>query len=150
MEYSNFLVLLSIAAIFILAGCSTVEYIQAIASGKGQTKTMKALISKGAYVKAKVDLAQGKTVLMMAAMAGYTENVKLLLDACDDVNAKDSEGWTSLMYAPQKGYTETVKALLSGSTVINFNNNHGQTASMLAAIENHFEIVELLDESEAK
>ena len=54
----------------------------------------------------------GETALMYAANS-TAENVKVLLDAGADVNAREEAGLTSLMLAARYGTAENVKVLLA-------------------------------------
>lgn len=61
-----------------------------LASGNGDTKTVKALLAQGVDVNAKDN--DGFTALMFAAAEGHTETVKAFLAAGADVSYKDPEG----------------------------------------------------------
>ena len=50
--------------------------------------------------------------LMEAAANGQADEVRALLDAGDDVNAKDEKGYTALMLAASSGHNEAVQVLL--------------------------------------
>ena len=55
----------------------------------------------------------GKTPLHLAAAAGYTSMVELLLAKGADANAEDGEGRTPLSYAVQKHYQPVAQRLLA-------------------------------------
>ena len=57
--------------------------------------------------------------LIDAAWNGQTEDVKALIEAGADVNAKRKDGETVLMSAAWKGHTETVKALIEAGADLN-------------------------------
>jgi ankyrin repeat protein len=56
--------------------------------------------------------AARKSLLLVAAAAGRTDNVRLLLDKGADVNARTDNGQTPLMVAAKSGKKDTVKFLL--------------------------------------
>ena len=64
-----------------------------------------------ADVNAKSDI--GETPLMIAALRGYAELVKIFLRAGADVNAKDNRGETPLMHAVERNHTEVIEILRS-------------------------------------
>jgi ankyrin repeat protein len=110
---------------------------------EGRTKTVKALLRKGADVNAKDDT--GRTSLMFAVINLHDETVKVLLEYGADVNARADDGATPVMLAALCGDPEIVRALLnrgadlSGSFV-----QTGKTALMLAEEHGYAGIVELL------
>ncbi|MEO8465949.1 MAG: ankyrin repeat domain-containing protein [Gammaproteobacteria bacterium] len=55
----------------------------------------------------------GDTALMWAAVAGYVDVVRLLIEAGADVRAVDDEGMTALQLARANGHTEVASALLA-------------------------------------
>ena len=113
-----------------------------MASEKGHTETVKALLDKGADVNAKDK--DGETVLMKASASGYTEIVKALLDKGADVNEKAVHGQTALMYASGLGRTEIVKVLLYKGADMNAKSEHGDTALRLASERGYTKIVNVL------
>lgn len=56
----------------------------------------------------------GETPLMIAALKGYPENVKLLLEAGASLNTKDKRGETPLMHAVERNHTE-IRELLKAA-----------------------------------
>ena len=54
----------------------------------------------------------GETALLIAAMEGYNDFVKLLVENGANVNIVDSLENSPLFYASEKGYTEIVEILL--------------------------------------
>ena len=75
----------------------------------------------------------GITALMVAAKAGHTEVVRVLLEGGADPNIQDTTGVTALMAAAQAGHTEVVRVLLEGGADPNIQNKEGLTALMYAA-----------------
>ena len=61
------------------------------------------LLKRHAEVNAKTDA--GETPLMIAALRGYPDTVRLLLDAGADVNVKDNRGETPLRHAVERTHT---------------------------------------------
>ena len=88
------------------------------------------------------------TALMFAALNGYIDCVKLLVDNNADVNLQDKDGWTALMLAAMNGETECAKLLVDNNADVNLQYIDGYSALMLAAINDHTETVKkLLDNS---
>jgi ankyrin repeat protein len=79
-----------------------------LAAQNGHTQSVKLLISRGAYINAKL---WGTTALMDAAEAGHIEVVRVLLSSGADVNAKSRDGKTALLRAVSKGQSEIVQLL---------------------------------------
>lgn len=90
----------------------------------------------------------GLTPLMAAAGAGYggadtrgrfmTEQqglaeVRLLLDAGANINAKDNTGRTALHGATQRGWAEMIRFLVENGADVNAADNNGMTAHDIAA-----------------
>ena len=64
------------------------------------------------------------TSLMVAALGGHADVVRVLLEKGADVNLQDANGYTALMYAAKDGHKDIVQALLDAgadSTIINEN-----------------------------
>ena len=99
-------------------------------------------IMNGANVNAKDD--NGKTVLMRAAMKGYTETARILLKHGADVNAKDNMGWTALIEAADGGHTEVTEVLLQHGANVNAKSDLGFTALMMAASRGYTKVAEVL------
>lgn len=71
--------------------------------------------------------------LMVAAGSGDIRDVKAVLNAGVDVNARDSTGFTALMFAARYGHTNTVKLLLAEGADVNAKSRLlGYTALMSA------------------
>ena len=101
--------------------------------------------------------SKGQTTLILACWYGYTEIVKLLIDAQADVNIQKNDGWTALMLVSRNSNIdsniETVKLLIDAQTDINIQSNSGFTALMLASrnsnTESNIETVKLLIDAQA-
>ncbi|MCH6549728.1 MAG: ankyrin repeat domain-containing protein [Proteobacteria bacterium] len=60
---------------------------------------------------ANLAIEDGTTSLMMAALHGHTEVVKILIGASADVNAETDNGSTALIAATEGGHTEIADIL---------------------------------------
>ena len=105
------------------------------------------------YFLKKVDVnaqdEEGKTALILASDRGYTEIVKLLLEAGANVNLQDSHGNTALMWASSKGHIEVVRLLLESGAKVDLQNKDGATALMWASGDGKKEIAKILLENGA-
>jgi ankyrin repeat protein len=79
------------------------------AAGKGDSKVVKELLDKGAYVN--VRDPEGRTPLTEAVWINNIELVKLLIERGANVNAKKNDGATALGIAQGKGFKEIVERL---------------------------------------
>ncbi|XP_069760473.1 protein phosphatase 1 regulatory subunit 12A isoform X3 [Narcine bancroftii] len=70
----------------------------------------------------------GGTALHVAAAKGYSEVLKLLIQAGYDVNIKDYDGWTPLHAAAHWGKAETCRILVENFCDMETMNKVGQTA----------------------
>ncbi|XP_040199864.1 protein phosphatase 1 regulatory subunit 12A [Rana temporaria] len=70
----------------------------------------------------------GGTALHVAAAKGYTEVLKLLIQACYDINIKDYDGWTPLHAAAHWGKEEACRILVENLCDMDTVNKVGQTA----------------------
>ncbi len=90
--------------------------------------------------------SNGWTALMMAAVYGHIDIVRLFLEQGADVNHADTLGYTALMWAAVYEHTEMVRLLIERGGDVNGANNAGNTALMLAANAGHEDIARLLIE----
>ncbi|ESU38312.1 Ankyrin repeat protein [Giardia duodenalis] len=90
-----------------------------------------------------IEIREG-TALMVAAVLGHVETVKLLMrhERC----MRDSDEWTALMWAAGNGCTEVVRLLLDAEG--GMQKGRGFTALVLAANFGHLDCVKLLLEKE--
>jgi ankyrin repeat protein len=88
--------------------------------------------------------------LMLAAAAGHTEAVKVLVELRADVNADGDDGMTALMLAAEAGKSEAVKVLVELRADVNAaGDDNRMTALMHAAGAGKSEAVKLLVELRA-
>ncbi len=83
------------------------------AARRGLTEPLKLLLDTG---KAKVDYLdeEGCSALMYAAMGGFEETVKLLVNVGSDLNHADNNGQTAMMHAAYNGHADVVRLLVGG------------------------------------
>ncbi|XP_044136332.1 protein phosphatase 1 regulatory subunit 12A isoform X3 [Bufo gargarizans] len=74
----------------------------------------------------------GGTALHVAAAKGYTEVLKLLIQAGYDINVKDYDGWTPLHAAAHWGKEEACRILVENLCDMDAVNKVGQTACDVA------------------
>ncbi|ESU44403.1 Protein kinase NEK family protein [Giardia duodenalis] len=117
------------------------------AAGRGDVEAVRALIplQKGQKTYNNDYKRGGRTALMMAAVCGRTEVVRLLVE--HEGGLKDKDGWTALMYAAEYGHTECVQLLAEKEE--GMQDKDSKTALMHAAENDHTEYVKLLLEKEA-
>ncbi len=86
----------------------------------------------------------GGNLLISAARAGNTKEVKRLIDEKVDLNAGSVGGTTALMQAARSGYTEIVTMLLANGADTGKTDDNGETALMYAARASRPDMVEML------
>ena len=91
----------------------------------------------------------GQTPLLLAADAGHTKSVRMLLHKGASLTHADNEGRTALSLAAIKGHKVVVKLLLKNGAEINAQDGKGNTPLALAAEGNHDAVVRFLLESGA-
>jgi hypothetical protein len=100
------------------------------------------------YIKSGSDLNVkdhwGNTALVWGAHYGYTDIVKILIEAKANVDLKDVNDQTALMKASDKGRVDIVKILISVNADVNIKDIRGQTALIMASQNGHAEVVKLL------
>ncbi|GAW14609.1 hypothetical protein ANO14919_040120 [Xylariales sp. No.14919] len=84
------------------------------------------------------------TPLRLAARAGHTEVVKVLLRYDNHLDSQDRNGWTSLHHAASHGYLNCVDELLEHKSDIKMKTKEGKTALHMAAEYGHFSVIRRL------
>jgi hypothetical protein len=82
--------------------------------------------------------------LIDASSVGDVTQVKALLSANVDVNARNNNGATGLMLASYNGHLEVVQALITANADVNASANNGATALTLASAHGHRDVVDAL------
>jgi ankyrin repeat protein len=75
---------------------------------------------------------------------GDVEQVRHLLEAGADINARDRHGQTALMNAARTGQVELVRLLVERGAALNTTAKYSLTALMLAIINGHTKIARIL------
>ncbi len=88
--------------------------------------------------------------LIIAAANGRLNNVRRIIQAGENVNARDNERWTALMTAAIQGHTQIVHELIRAGANVNARDTVGWTALMLAARWGHTQTVRELLKAGAK
>ena len=68
----------------------------------GHPGVVERLLAAGANIEAA--LANGKTPLSVASLAGHLPVMRVLLDAGADIDTRDKEGWPPLLCAASNGH----------------------------------------------
>ena len=85
--------------------------------------------------------AEGKTALMVAAVTGDIELLKLLLRNGCEVDLTNHRGGTALMYAAARNELPSAQSLVNHHADINLRAENGWTALILAAAKGNHEMV---------
>jgi ankyrin repeat protein len=88
--------------------------------------------------------SDGITPLMVAASSGYTDVMRILLDAGAAVNRQDLHGDTALMAAVRIGSPDAIKLLVTQRADANLKDEVGRSALTWAARSGRTDIVRLL------
>ena len=115
----------------------------------GNLDRVKTILTQGANVD--VCDRYDTTALMYAAAQGYTEIVKLLLEAGASVNLYNRpHRLTALMLAAAANQFDAVEALINAGADVNAQNDDGTPALMIAAYKGHLKIVQVLLAADAR
>jgi uncharacterized protein len=96
---------------------------------KGDTVSLRAMLSDKSLVNVRDTTAA--TPLMIAALDGEADSVKLLLENGADPNAQNAAGATALMWAVDD--LAKVRLLLGAGADVNMKSKQGTTALIVAA-----------------
>jgi len=110
-------------------------------SARGDTACLRALLKKKVETNSEY---QGWTALGVAARAGKSNVVKLLLDEGADPNWMTREMGSALTLASSEGHKEVVDILLANGSNVDAKDEEGCTALIRAAGNGHSDIVEAL------
>ena len=100
---------------------------------------------KGADVNTKEE-DNGETVLIYAAMGGYSDIVTFLVGAGANVNQRTKDGYTALMAAAMNGNIDVVRFLTERGAEVNAKACYGTTAYILATDGNYPDVARFLAE----
>jgi uncharacterized protein len=111
-----------------------------IAAREKSDQVAAALIANPKTDLEKLDPA-GENAMMLAALNGDMDLVKLLISKDAEVNKK---GWAPLHYAATNGHDDVVQLLIDHSAYIDAGSPNGTTPLMMAARGNHITTVKVL------
>jgi Ankyrin repeats (3 copies)/Ankyrin repeats (many copies) len=117
------------------------ELLEAV--NKGDIKTVKRLLEKGASIEVR-DKSLGGTPLIWAAFMGRESVVKLLLKKGADYNARNKKGWTALSLSCAKGHVNIAKQLLARGADIDARSKDGWTPLSIAFSKKNPKLLKLL------
>lgn len=102
-----------------------------LASSGGHVEIVRLLIRKGARI---ISNAEGLFPQALAARAGQTQCLELLLESGGDPNAPEKgTQWTPIFFAADNGHIECLKALLQAGANVNIVDEKNRTAAFYAA-----------------
>ena len=93
---------------------------------------LKTLIFRGIDVN--IPNSDGILPIIMAAVKGNLEHMKIIVEAGADVNAVESDGWTPLMFVVSQGDLVATQYLLYNGASPFFRNNNDMSAYDVAII----------------
>lgn len=110
------------------------------AASNGRTEAARALLKAGARACEKDKTRQ--TAVLSAAVNGYAETLKMLLDRIDDVTWEEKTGAYAL--AAEYGHLDVVRLLLEAGVEVSARPPRGSTALAGAALRGRAEVVKFL------
>ena len=116
-----------------------------LASFDNDAQTLETLLQRPRDPNVADDI--GKTPLHYAAANGHIKPMRMLLEAGDTKDARDTQaaGWTPFLLAAWRGHVDSVSFLIEAGVDKDFETlNKGKTALHLAARHGHLEVVHLL------
>jgi hypothetical protein len=114
----------------------------------GDALAVAALLAAGSHADTPLSPV-GETPLMRAAARGYTEVVRVLLDAGADLNAQRADGFTPLILAVFFGHEEVVRLLVERGADPSARTRLGMTATRWAAARGFAGMAGLLRRADA-
>ncbi|MDT7688681.1 MAG: fibronectin type 3 and ankyrin repeat domain protein 1 [Acidobacteriota bacterium] len=114
----------------------------------GDARVVAALLEVGLHADTPLSTS-GETPLMRASARGYTEVVRVLLDAGADSNAQRADGFTPLILAVFFGHEEIVRLLVERGADPSARTQLGMTATRWAGSRGFAEMAGLLRRAEA-
>jgi ankyrin repeat protein len=118
------------------------------AAGRGDLERVRVLLKGNPDLVSTKD-KNGEAPLSVAAGAGRTDVVKLLLASKADANLQDNNGVTALYTAAGFGHKDTVQLLLVNQADTNVRDKNGMSALFVATFNGHPDVVRLLLASRA-
>jgi|SRR5208283_892360 ankyrin repeat protein len=104
-----------------------------MAAQRGDVKTVRLLLEKGADINYKHAMVLGHTPMTIAAAWGHIEVVSLLLDHGASVDQQNEDGVSTLQCAASTAKSEMVKLLLDRKADVNHRDKNGRTPLFDAA-----------------
>ena len=115
-----------------------------LAAARGDVETARQLLAAHpALINAQS--TRGATALFLAAQAGNTEVVKLLVDAGTDVDIANENDATPLFIAAREGHLEVVRLLLEAGADPTASNKNAVTPQDIAFRKDHTEVAALIN-----
>jgi ankyrin repeat protein len=90
---------------------------------EGHLELVKLLLENGANVK----IGQGEPLVLRAAVRGYEDVTKLLIEAGAPLDGKASDGATIVHYATEFGYLGVIRALVAKEVWLDVQDNNERT-----------------------
>lgn len=116
-------------------------------SYNGHITEVKWVLERGVDVNTRDKNAKECTPMMLAALKGHVDIVKMLIAKGADMEARNETGLTALMYAASNGHKDVVETLISNKADVDAKDNGRATALMYAAGKGYTDIVHLLIEN---
>ena len=91
----------------------------------------------------------GSTALHLAAGAGHTEVVSVLIEAGAGVDVRRQRGLTPLYLAAMGGHAEVASVLIEAGADVDAQTDYGSTPLSTARLRNHRAVVALLEQAGA-
>ncbi len=118
------------------------------AAQRGDTETVKQLLSKGASVHARDE--KGRTALIAAAYQNHLKVAELLIKAGADVNVQDNTQQSAYLITTSEGYLELLRLTLQAGADVHRTDSYNGTGLIRAADRGHVEIIKELLKTDIK